>query len=87
MDGESLKTMNATFLALVPKSLKDKTFFYYKQPISLCNLVYKIISKVISSRIKQKLVENMSLNEFGFLVDIQIHDVIDIAQSPPLLKH
>jgi len=43
--------INATFLALIPKSNKPDSFGGYR-PIALCNLVYKIISKIIATRIK-----------------------------------
>jgi len=44
-------SLNSTFIALIPK--KDKpTMFSDFRPISLCNLLYKIISKIISNRIK-----------------------------------
>ena len=36
-------------------------------PISLCNFLYNIISKVISNKIKGKLGEFMSIEQFGFL--------------------
>ena len=42
---------NATFLTLVPKKAKPETFEYF-QLISLCNLIYKIITKFIASRLK-----------------------------------
>jgi hypothetical protein len=43
--------LNSTFLALIPKENNPTTFGDYR-PISLCNLCYKLISKVISNRIK-----------------------------------
>ena len=49
-----LKSFNATFLTLIPKEEKaespDKFF-----PISLCNVIYKIISKVIANILKPLL--------------------------------
>eukprot|EP00253_Pinus_taeda_P003074 PITA_03074 len=49
-----LKALNASFIALIPKQEKAMTPDRFK-PISLCNAVYKIISKVISSRLKSLL--------------------------------
>ena len=49
-----LKAFNATFLALIPKSEgvdAPKKF----RPITLCNVIYKIISKVIANRLKPLL--------------------------------
>jgi hypothetical protein len=44
-------SINSTFLALIPKNNKPQQFGDYRS-ISLCNLVYKVISKVISNQIK-----------------------------------
>jgi hypothetical protein len=40
-----LKDLNATMITLIPKENESRTPDYYR-PIALCNLVYKIISKV-----------------------------------------
>lgn len=78
--GNVSKAINATYIALIQKGPKPKTLFDFR-PISMCNLVCKIISKVISNMIKQILADKMSLNQFGFLADRQIHDAIGIAQE------
>jgi hypothetical protein len=39
--------INATFLALIPKANKPVSFDDYR-PISLCNLIYKVISKILA---------------------------------------
>ena len=44
-------SLNSTFLALIPKKDKPRTFADFR-PISLCNLLYKLIAKVIAGRIK-----------------------------------
>jgi hypothetical protein len=72
-------TFNTTFLALIPK--RDKpTKFEKIQPISLCNCIYKIISKVISRRLNKVLSKQTSGEYFGFLEGIQIHEEIGITQ-------
>ena len=48
IQGHVARSLNANFIALIPKCDKPKTFNDFK-PISLCNLVYKIIMKVISN--------------------------------------
>jgi len=72
--------LNTTFLALIPKVDKPKYFDDYR-PISLCNCVYKIISKIISKRIKRILSKNVSGEQFGFLEGRQIHEAIGVAQE------
>ena len=42
--GKVVGALNATFIAMIPKGDQPKTFNDYR-PISLCNLVYKIITK------------------------------------------
>jgi hypothetical protein len=60
--GRMAGNLNSTFLALIPKSNKPQTFGDYR-PISLCNLVYKLISKVIANRIKPILSRNLSAEQ------------------------
>jgi hypothetical protein len=49
-----LKVINATMITLIPKENEAKTPDRYR-PIALCNVVYKIISKVIDNRLKPLL--------------------------------
>ena len=52
-------SLNSTFLALIPKTDKPRTFADFR-PISLCNLLYKLISKVIAGRLKPFLDQGIS---------------------------
>ena len=49
-----LRALNASFIALIPKQEKAMTPNRFI-PIALCNVVYKIISKVIANRLKPLL--------------------------------
>lgn len=64
----------------MPKCDKLENFAYFR-PISLCNLIYKLISKIISIRIKLALSKGLSLERFGFLHDKHILDAIGITQE------
>lgn len=53
-------------LALIPKVSNPVSFKDFR-PISLCNLIYKIISKILVDRLKDGLSEGISKELFGFL--------------------
>jgi hypothetical protein len=67
--------INSTFLAIIPKASHPHSFLEYR-PISLCNITYKLISKVIAGRIKDSLFEHITHEQFGFLTNRLIHDAI-----------
>ena len=49
--GKVLGALNSTFLALIPKKQNPSSFEEFR-PISCCNEVYKIITKIIAQRLK-----------------------------------
>ena len=71
---------NSTFIVLIPKMDCPSTFDDYR-PISLCNFCYKIIGKILSTRIKQVLGRYISQERFGFLHGRQIHDAVGSIQE------
>jgi hypothetical protein len=73
--GSMVGSLNSTFLTLIPKANKPKTFDDFR-PISLCNLCYKVISKIISNRIKPILSNALSAEQLGFLQGRRIQDAI-----------
>ena len=48
LSGRVTPSLNSTFLALIPKKDKHVSFVDFR-PISLCNLVYKLITKILPS--------------------------------------
>jgi hypothetical protein len=70
-----LKVLNATMITLIPKENEARTPDRYK-PIALCNVVYKIISKVIANILKPILPTLISQEEAGFVEGRQIMDNI-----------
>lgn len=65
-NGRLLKDFNTTKIALIPKFSEACKLADYR-PISCCNLVYKIISKIIANRLKPILQECISPNQAAFL--------------------
>ena len=49
--GVVLDSLNSTFIALIPKIKHPKKAFDFR-PISLCNVIYKLILKVVVNRLK-----------------------------------
>jgi hypothetical protein len=78
--GKIAGSINSTFLVLILKDNSPISFNDYR-PISLCNLIYKIISKVISNRIKPFLGRSLSAEQLGFLKGRRIQDAIGAAHE------
>ena len=63
-----LKSINHTFITLIPKvnNLEKVSNF---RPISFCNVIYKIISKLIANRLKPVLNSIISETQSAFIAD------------------
>ena len=71
---------NSTFLALIPKE-KDAVSFDRFRPISLCNIGYKIITKIMAKRLKDILPRIIPENQGGFIKGRKIWDNIILVQE------
>lgn len=84
-----LLALNTTFLALVPKGEEPNRLENFR-PIALCNVIYKLISKVIANRIKPLLPLLISPEQTGYVEGRQIMDGIilsnEVIHSLKLLK-
>lgn len=72
--------LNQTYIALVPKQLGPETVSHYR-PISLCNTVYKIITKIIVQRLRPLLPSLISPLQAAFLEGRRASDNVVIAQE------
>jgi hypothetical protein len=69
------RNINSNFIALIPKTYSVDSFDEY-HPISLCNMIYKIVSNLTSLRLKIILSRVISDEKFGFLQDRKIHEAV-----------
>jgi hypothetical protein len=67
--------MNATFIYLIPNKNNLTTFKNFRS-ISLRNIEYKVVSKIIENRLKQALSMMVTKEQFVFLFNRKIHDAI-----------
>jgi hypothetical protein len=74
------RALKSTFLTLIPKSNLSSSFSDY-MPIALCNLCYKVITKILANRIKPYLSRLISGEQLGFIKGRQILDAIGTAQE------
>lgn len=65
-NGKVLGEWQATFLVLIPKKEGTKMIKDYR-PISLYNVIYKILAKVMANRLKKILPSIVSPNQDGFM--------------------
>lgn len=65
-EGGSLTPLNHTYIALIPKvhNLTKVTNF---RLISLCNVIYRILTKILANRLKQILDEIISSTQSAFI--------------------
>ena len=71
---------NSSFLALIPKE-KGAISFSRFCPISLYNIGYKVITKVLAIRLKDVLPLIIPENQGGFIKGRQISDNIMLVQE------
>eukprot|EP00253_Pinus_taeda_P006641 PITA_06641 len=84
-----LPSLNSTFIALVPKSEEANTPDKFR-PIALCNVIYKLISKVVANRLKPLLPLLILTEQTGYVEGRQIMDGIilsnEVIHSLKILK-
>lgn len=64
--GNLLREVNNTLIALIPKDTAFHLDDYH--PISLCNRVYKVMTKAMANRLKKILSDIISDKQTGFVL-------------------
>jgi hypothetical protein len=78
--GKVLLALKSTFLTLIPKEqrfINPRNF----RPIALCNMIYKIISKVIALRLKPIIPFIISKEQSGYVEGRKIMDSVILVHE------
>ncbi|KAL9445502.1 hypothetical protein AB3S75_018491 [Citrus x aurantiifolia] len=71
-------TLNHTFIALIPKIANPRKVIDYR-PISLCNVIYRVVVKAIANRMKPILSQIISLMQSALIPNRLITDNVIIG--------
>ena len=75
-----IREVNQTFLVLIPKGPQPEDIRDFR-PISLCNVIYKLVTKIIVNRIKTHMPTIISPNQCSFVPGRHSSDNIIVAQE------
>lgn len=79
-NSELVENINATDICLIPKVSKPEFIIKFR-PISLCNVNYKVLTKVIVNRLKPLMPNIISPYQTRFIPTRSIHENIIVAQE------
>ncbi|XP_061350094.1 uncharacterized protein LOC133295304 [Gastrolobium bilobum] len=79
-DPSRIEEVNQTLLCLIPKLENPHTFKDFR-PISLCNVIYKTVTKIVANRLKLQMDKLVMPNQCSFIRGRQGTDNVIIAQE------
>lgn len=74
------KGINSTILALIPKKTEAIEMKDYR-PISCCNVLYKVISKLLANRLKRVLPKFIASNQSAFVKERLLMENVLLASE------
>lgn len=78
--GKMLKQVNSTAITLIPKIACPSSISDYR-PIACCNVVYKVITKVLTNRLRRVISKLVHDNQSAFIPNRCISDNILLAHE------
>lgn len=78
--GRLLRKLNHTNLALIPKVKCPKNMMQFR-PIAFCNVIYKILTKVLTNMLKSVLPRVIGDDQSTFVAEKQIQDNILVVHE------
>ena len=72
--------VNATIVSFIPKTETAQMMRDYR-PIACCNLLYKVISKVLARRLKTILYDAIEANQSSFIKDRLLLENVILASE------
>lgn len=78
--GKLVRGLNAAIIALIPKTENPNSIYDFR-PVSLIGSIYKLISKILASRLQRVMPYIISENQFALTQGRKIADCILIANE------